>query len=556
MADLYEPDFGAAYYRSKDPVKNLKFNVQLDRVTSSNIVPSSEPEEQNGDAHSMANEIQKDSEQVVIVWQEKIFSQREIETYRVDNNFDGLERKYHEEVTAILSRGTTPNNRIFTYVDHDNFSQSDENVFYMTNSPSETPTVLAEKMAHLRRRRVGGGKQTRQRNTGFVPKVNIVDSQPSEDLRNRNHIMEAPSQVMYIMADLSPRERSATPDEEVILGIVALDCNGVLCMRPDFNRGRKPYVVETSSFGKEVFEYTIEHASKVMNRQEQDKEMKMYREVYNRHKDFLQACVGDEFEMPAPDVLRLLVYGEIESAKNFEYDDLYCHFFVDLPKFWTAEKHQQLSWVTQTCSTKVEGRDDVAHFSFPFSFELFYKNDSVNEDEQDEVPHFPLIMLEVLSLDSFKRFRTEGYTYVAVPNAPGSKKITSHCWRPIGMSVASELRRYFVGGSPELEDQTYTAIPSTFQGSHLSKYGFRTETTGEVTVNLNVMMQARAFMEKKSQKRSLGSLLDNLGVNAVQANIASVLEAFKKARQRMMQARENAEKELTKTTGRSVESAA
>jgi hypothetical protein len=33
-------------------------------------------------------------------------------------------------------------------------------------------------------------------------------------------------------------------------------------------------------------------------RQEQDKEVKMYREVYNRHKDFLQACVGDEFRSP------------------------------------------------------------------------------------------------------------------------------------------------------------------------------------------------------------------------------------------------------------------
>ena len=33
----------------------------------------------------------------------------------------------------------------------------------MTNSPAEKPTVLSEKMAHLRRRRVGGGKQTRQR---------------------------------------------------------------------------------------------------------------------------------------------------------------------------------------------------------------------------------------------------------------------------------------------------------------------------------------------------------------------------------------------------------
>ena len=44
--------------------------------------------------------------------------------------------------------------------------------------------------------------------------------------------------------------RSALPDDEVILGTATLDSNGVLCMRPDFNRGRKPYVVETSSFGK------------------------------------------------------------------------------------------------------------------------------------------------------------------------------------------------------------------------------------------------------------------------------------------------------------------
>ena len=32
-------------------------------------------------------------------------------------------------------------------------------------------------------------------------------------------------------------------------------------------------------------------------RQEQDREMKMYREVYARHKDFLHACVGQEFEL-------------------------------------------------------------------------------------------------------------------------------------------------------------------------------------------------------------------------------------------------------------------
>lgn len=32
-------------------------------------------------------------------------------------------------------------------------------------------------------------------------------------------------------------------------------------------------------------------------RTEQDKEMKMYREVYSRHREFLNALVGHEFEV-------------------------------------------------------------------------------------------------------------------------------------------------------------------------------------------------------------------------------------------------------------------
>lgn len=31
-------------------------------------------------------------------------------------------------------------------------------------------------------------------------------------------------------------------------------------------------------------------------------------------------------------MLRLLVLGEIVSVKNFEYDNLYVHYFVELPK--------------------------------------------------------------------------------------------------------------------------------------------------------------------------------------------------------------------------------
>lgn len=33
----------------------------------------------------------------------------------------------------------------------------------MTNSPNETPTILSDKMSHLRRRKIGGGKKARER---------------------------------------------------------------------------------------------------------------------------------------------------------------------------------------------------------------------------------------------------------------------------------------------------------------------------------------------------------------------------------------------------------
>ena len=51
-------------------------------------------------------------------------------------------------------------------------------------------------------------------------------------------------------------------------------------------------------------------------RQEQDKEVKMYREVYNRHKDFLQACVGDEFEMVGFILMTILGCNKMSRKKE------------------------------------------------------------------------------------------------------------------------------------------------------------------------------------------------------------------------------------------------
>ncbi|RUS73011.1 hypothetical protein EGW08_019217 [Elysia chlorotica] len=363
-------------------------------------------------------------------------------------------------------------------------------------------------------------------------------------MRKRNHLEAPPIQVMYIMADLSPADRPAELSDEYVLCAIKVDANGVLCMRPDFSCGRKPYSVETL-LSREGFEYTIENVSKDMSRQEQEKERKMYREMYLRHNDFVHSCVGNEFELPPEDTLRYVVFGEILSAQDFEKDNLYIHMFTDLPKNWSADRNQQLSWITQSCSVKTVNQTEIAYFSYPFHFELVYKKSQYSSsNEESELPQFPRLMVEVGAFDSWSRHYTEGYSYFQLPAKPGIHMEKAHCWRPVGNSVFDNLRRFFTGGTPEIEDPTYVAVPSTFDGKFLSKFGFRTQSTGTVMARFNVMLQSRTFMESKANKRSLGSLLESLGITAMQANITSVLEAFKRARMKMVQAREAATQEL------------
>ena len=65
----------------------------------------------------------------------------------------------------------------------------------------------------------------------------------------------------------------------------------------------------------------------------------------------------------------------------------------------------------------IQLQENVAYFSYPFEFEVFYKNESISETEV--LPGLPQIFLEVLSIDSWMRYRTEGYGYMTLPSTPG-----------------------------------------------------------------------------------------------------------------------------------------
>ncbi|XP_030648832.1 tectonic-like complex member MKS1 isoform X2 [Chanos chanos] len=549
MADGWSTDTGETVYRSRDSVKNLKIKVQIQRVTSTASLSQNLQQQVLAQQESGVIELDTfnsptqtaDDEELVVGWQEKFFSQFEMDLYQTESAcHTPLEQQYHNEVTALKRSKRRRNQRIFTYTDFDRFTNWEEQAQSLTTPAKSTPTLLTERMANVRHRR-----QDRRPAEMNVPKSRLIVWEPSDEFMKNSHIINTPVQTMHIMADLGPSGKLGMKENEYLLCTIRADSNGVITIKPDFNNGRGPYRLETEGEKREVWRLFLENASASISNEEKEREQRMYRDLYNRHRDYLNSLVGQEFEMPPPGVLRLIVNGEIVSAMGYEYDNLYVHFLLELPNNWSSLPFQALSGVTQTCRTRALGKDNVAFFSYPFSFEAFFKK----EDESDEsLPQWPVLYFKVLSLDFWQRYRTEGYGYLVLPSSPGYHKVTCQTWRPLQSGTVAELRRFFIGGAPELEDISYVRVPGTFKGDRLSRFGFRTQTTGSVTFTLNCIQHARAFVDASSLKKRRQTVLDQLGGHSQQGSVYNVLEAFQRARRRMQEARESLPRDLISTT--------
>nr|XP_017515923.2 Meckel syndrome type 1 protein isoform X4 [Manis javanica]XP_017515924.2 Meckel syndrome type 1 protein isoform X4 [Manis javanica] len=334
---------------------------------------------------------------------------------------------------------------------------------------------------------------------------------------------------------------------EHVLCTLKVDSNGVITVKPDFTGLKGPYRIETEGEKQELWKYTVDNVSSLAQPEEEEREQRVFKDLYGRHKEYLSSLVGTDFEMTVPGALRLFVNGEVVSAQGYEYDNLYVHFFVELPTTnWSSPALQQLSGITQTCTTKSLGMDKVGYFSYPFTFEASF----LHEDESaDALLEWPVLYCEVLSLDFWQRCRVEGYGAVVLPTTPGAHTLAVSTWRPMELGTGAELRRFFIGSSLELEDLSYVRIPGTFKGECLSRFGLRTETTGSVTFRLHCLQQSRAFMESSSLRKRMRSVLDRLEGFSQQSSIHNVLEAFRRARRRMQEARESLPQDLVSPSG-------
>ncbi|XP_071783046.1 tectonic-like complex member MKS1 isoform X1 [Centroberyx gerrardi] len=555
MADGWNTDTGETVYRSRDAVKNLRIKVRVERVTSTaalsqHLQQQVLSQQERGvielDTFTSQGQAGDNEEELLVGWQEKLFSQYEMELFQSEAVCQTpLERQYHTEVKALNRTKGRQNHRIFTYTDHDRYTNclpfhQLQHSQDLVTAVKSTPTFLAERMANMRHRR-----QDRRTMDCSIPKSKMINWEPTEEFVKTSHVVNNAMQTMHIMGDLGPPGKLGQKENECLLLTIRTDGNGIVTVKPDFNEGKEPYRIETEGEKREVWRLTLENVSTAMKPEEKEREQHMYKDLYIRHKEYLNSLVGQDFEMPPAGILRLLVNGEIVSAKGFEYDNLYIHFFMELPNNWSSLPFQSLSGVTHTCRTKTLGRDNVAFFSYPFSFEAFHMNE---KESEESLPQWPVLYFKVLSLDFWQRYRTEGYGYLVFPATPGKHVMTCHTWRPLQTGTVSVLRRFFIGGSPELEDHSYVRVPGTFKGERLSRFGFCTETTGSVTFTLHCIQHARAFVDASILKKRRQRVSDQLGGFSQQGAVCNILEAFQRARRRMQEARESLPRDLINTT--------
>ncbi|XP_062264938.1 tectonic-like complex member MKS1 [Platichthys flesus] len=555
MADSWNTDTGEAVYRSWDAVKNLRVKVRIERVTSTAVLCQplkqevlSQQDRGSIELETLTLQCQTgdNEEELELGWQEKLYSEYEMELFKNKAAcLTPLDRQYHREVKALRRAKGRQNHRLFTHTDHDRYTsclplhqmQNSSDILTTTKSG---PTSLAERMATIKHR-----WQNRRTKDSGIPKSKIINWDPSEEFLKNSHVVSKAMQTMHIMGDLGPPGRLGHKENEYLLCTIKTDGSGTVVIKPDFNKGREPYRIVTEGEKREVWRLTVENVSTAMKPEEKEREQNTYKNLYVRHKDYLNSLVGQDFEMPPLGILRYFMNGEIVSAQGFEYDNLYINFFMELPNNWSSLPSQSLSRVTQTCQTKTQGKENLAFFSHPFSFEAFYLSE---KESEKTVPQLPVLYFKVLSLDSWTCHRTEGCGYVLFPAIPGNHKVTCHTWRPLQTGKVSALRRFFIGGSPELEDQSSVRIPGTFKGERLSRIGFPTETTGSVTFNLNCIQQATSFVDAALLKESRQKGFGQLGEFCQQRAVSTILEAFHRARRKMQAARESFHKGLNSTT--------
>ncbi|XP_049838271.1 Meckel syndrome type 1 protein isoform X2 [Schistocerca gregaria] len=470
-----ENDFTPRVYRCKDSIKNLKIKVRFQLPKTRNIpIPQFTPRE-NDKQRTNANDNTPEYEEHTFSWQEKVFSKSEVEFYRHSGNCrTPLQEQYHQEV----SEWSDDTGHLFTYIDADGFNEEVSVTTGQQNCAAGNGKLeLLKKQSFIRRK----------------PKItqgNIVNDSPSAEAKKQNHSLQICEQLMYIMADLtdissvggestSVGQTSVLPTEVVLCRLSWDRQRGLLTVMPDFSPtsvdGKcEPYLLEVGGDARNACRYWLYHVS-----EQPDDNIK----VPALSLGIGHLSLGTDFKTPEQGTVQLTVLVEIVSASGYDFDGLFIEYCFELP-----DETQCLR---------------------------------------------PQLLMRVASLDSWGRFRVEGYCHVPLPNSTGRHTLSIPSWRFTPDGRLHEMRRFFVGGGCNVSIDI-AGVPDAVKGKPvLGKFGLRTISSGTVTVRMDIIHQTSERAEGWGK-----NVPHHLSSSALLNSVEAVIAAFSRARHRMLRARQ------------------
>ncbi|KAA0195435.1 hypothetical protein FBUS_04139 [Fasciolopsis buskii] len=506
-----------------DPVRNFRIGVKLGRIIT--------------DLSNDGSPVVYD-EEVVIRWQQKLFSPRERAFYsNASNCVTETHHIYHKEISS--TKVDKPRKtRIFTYTEQDEFSSQ---IIAPVNRGISSCSFPLRKLQEVNLQLMPERLIKNTTQSGF----SLVIEKPSSVQILVSHLPVKLGRAMYVMADLSDDIQECADiddgtkpfkpsDEEVMLCVLTLGTHNVLSVFPDFSQMSVPYKI-SSPKSHNLFQYELTHMSPQMPSVEQEKENKLMKEIVIRENARMSTLIGNEFEMvcslafPIENIPHYLArtanFSPLCNGRNRTFlNSLKNKLIQRLCIKWMGNTQNTLS--TFVCIFRFYFQEQISNFSHPLEFDLAYRAEINLDSRQPNAFKWPILFFEVSSLDFWTRTRTEGYGYLELPRTAGEHVLEVQCWRPVGESIIDELRRYFVGGTCQLEDMTYTGIPGTLEDKHLVKYGFRTQTTGVVKFRLNCAVQSWASLHKHVTKNAIRATDVEKKIALSHLNVASVIRKF------------------------------
>uniref|UniRef100_A0A915IF29 Uncharacterized protein n=1 Tax=Romanomermis culicivorax TaxID=13658 RepID=A0A915IF29_ROMCU len=150
----------------------------------------------------------------------------------------------------------------------------------------------------------------------------------------------------------------------------------------------------------------------------------------------------------------------------------------------------------------------------------FYRSDLTFHIPQDGILDV-LYLCELSEAFGFEYDNLFVRYFVDLPK--GIRNFDIPTWRILDGRQESELRRFFLGGSLELEDLTLMRPPINFDKPMFGRLGYQTVSSGTVKMKIQTIHQCNDDDD------------DNDGLNS---NIIRILESFQKARKRMIAIRD------------------